>query len=991
MSSDSNIPGARTRSETFFGPHRLGVHLAAAFSVVVIGVGSALGVFHVLELREQRVEAAERNFLTASDAIVTRTNDFFVAAELAVEIIRRSPVMGATTMLDRLGYRRSLARKLDDNPNLASVFVGYPDGDFILMRRLETDEQRVLFDAPDGSAYLAQIVDREPSEAAVGAFFFYNEKLRVVEKRAEPNYASYDPRSRPWFQLAYRSTGVTSTPPYIFFTTRQVGATAAFGNRGEAVAGADVAFSALSSWLSSIRPVNQIEIGLFDGEGRLLAHSDPGKLIATDPEQLNRLRFTTLESDSNQILAKTLAAAGPGEGAVKDAVIDGERYTGFVRTLTVRGERAYTLIMAAPNKELFADAGAAAKRIAAIVAFILAAGIVIALLLTRHIAKPLERLAANASRIRQFDFGPSEPAPSQISEIEDLSDAFDGMKDTIRKFLDISAAIASEQKPAALMRKLLAEIVATTKTEGAVLYLASRDERVLTAEAAHIRQVGPVKAPEPSLSLDSEDGTISKAVRDRRSQRITVIENLLGSKGLDTLAAQMPSPPSEALAIPLFVGRDLIGALVLLEDGPLEPALVNFTEALAGSAAVSLQARRLLAAQRELFESLLRLVARAIDAKSPYTGGHCARVPVITKMIAAAAEAADAGPFADFSLTTDEWDAVHIAAWLHDCGKVTTPEFVVDKATKLETIYDRIHEVRMRVEVMKRDAEIAYLKATIDAGAEPIDARAKLDAEIKALDEDFAFLAAANTGDAPMSDEDIRRIRAIGEREWTRTLDDRLGLSHVELARKDRTPADALPAKEKLLADKVEHVFERPDSEKIPDDNPWGFNIRVPELLYNRGEIHNLSVRRGTLTDEDRYKINEHIVETIKMLEELPFPARIANVPELAGGHHERMDGRGYPRGLTGDQMSPVARMMAVADVFEALTAIDRPYKKGKTLSEALIIMAGMAAGGHLDQDIFELFLESKLYRDYARDYLNPEQIDDDAFDVEPLLKKAAE
>ncbi|MGB7391351.1 HD-GYP domain-containing protein, partial [Marinomonas sp.] len=186
-----------------------------------------------------------------------------------------------------------------------------------------------------------------------------------------------------------------------------------------------------------------------------------------------------------------------------------------------------------------------------------------------------------------------------------------------------------------------------------------------------------------------------------------------------------------------------------------------------------------------------------------------------------------------------------------------------------------------------------------------------------------------------------------------------------------------LPIKEPLLADRPEHLFERPDSEKLPEGNPWGFKMDVPEFLYNRGELHNLSIQRGTLTPEDRYKINEHIVQTIKMLDKLPFPKHLKSVPELAGGHHEKMDGTGYPKRLTRDDMSPVSRMMAVADIFEALTAVDRPYKKGKKLSEAIKIMSSMVTNQHIDPDIFRLFLESKAYLAYAQEYMNPDQIDD--------------
>ena len=390
---------------------------------------------------------------------------------------------------------------------------------------------------------------------------------------------------------------------------------------------------------------------------------------------------------------------------------------------------------------------------------------------------------------------------------------------------------------------------------------------------------------------------------------------------------------------------------------------------------MSLESKELIKAQKMLFEAFIQLIAGAIDAKSPYTGGHCARVPELTKMLARAACAESSGPFADFQLGEEEWEAVHVAAWLHDCGKVTTPEYVVDKATKLETLYDRIHEVRMRFEVLKRDAEIACLKA-IAAYQPEVEARAELARKLAGLDDDYAFVASCNEGGEFMAPEKLERLKEIAARTWTRTLDDRIGISHEEKERKARTPTPALPVVEPLLADRPEHVFERAPRDRMPADNKWGFRLDVPEALYNKGELYNLGVARGTLSDEERYKINEHIVQTLIMLTQLPFPKHLRNVPEIAAGHHEKMDGTGYPRRLVRDEMSPVARMMAIADIFEALTAIDRPYKKGKTLSEAIKIMSFMKKDKHIDPELFDLFLRSGVYREYAERFMKPEQID---------------
>lgn len=396
--------------------------------------------------------------------------------------------------------------------------------------------------------------------------------------------------------------------------------------------------------------------------------------------------------------------------------------------------------------------------------------------------------------------------------------------------------------------------------------------------------------------------------------------------------------------------------------------------ALSGTAALAIDNQLLLHARKALLESFIKLVAGAIDAKSPYTGGHCQRVPELTRLLAQAACDATDGPYAGFAMDADQWEALHIAAWLHDCGKVTTPEHVVDKATKLETIHNRIHEIRTRFEVLKRDVLVGRLEAELgEAGT--ARARAAAAAAQAELDADYAFVAASNVGGEHFDPDAQARLRRIGERRWQRTLDDTLGLSADESRRLPR-PRPPLPAAERLLQDRPEHVVPRPAGEQFAADNRWGFRLSQPDNLHDRGELHNLTVSRGTLTDEERYRINDHIVQTIKMLQALPFPRHLRGVPEMAGGHHERMDGRGYPKGLKGADMSPQARMMAIADVFEALTADDRPYKPGKRLSEALSIMQRMTREQHLDAELFALFLQAGVCRAYAERFMPPERLD---------------
>ena len=410
-------------------------------------------------------------------------------------------------------------------------------------------------------------------------------------------------------------------------------------------------------------------------------------------------------------------------------------------------------------------------------------------------------------------------------------------------------------------------------------------------------------------------------------------------------------------------------------------------EALASQAAVCVERTRLLESQEQLIDAIIALLAGAIDAKSAYTGGHCERVPQLALLLAEVANGVQEGPLADFRLEGEEaWREFRIGAWLHDCGKVTTPEYVVDKATKLETNYNRIHEVRTRFEVLLRDARIAQLEGQL-AGGDATELQQRYDATAAALQEEFRFVAESNEGGEFFGPEQVERLQQIAQRTWQRHFDDTLGLSWEERAR--RCPAGAepevLPVSEPLLADKPWHVIPRPP-QQVPDPR-YGFQMEVPEHLYNLGELHNLAISRGTLTAEERYKINDHIVQTIVMLENLPFPRNLSRVAEYAGTHHETLDGKGYPRRLTAKELSVPSRIMAIADIFEALTAADRPYKKGKPLSVCIDILAGFRDRNHIDPDLFELFLRSGLYRTYAEQFLRPEQINE--VDIERYLTKA--
>ncbi len=381
-------------------------------------------------------------------------------------------------------------------------------------------------------------------------------------------------------------------------------------------------------------------------------------------------------------------------------------------------------------------------------------------------------------------------------------------------------------------------------------------------------------------------------------------------------------------------------------------------------------------AQKELMDSFIKLIAEAIDAKSPYTGGHCRRVPLIAIKLIKEASHSQKEAFKAFSFNTkEELEEFERGAWLHDCGKITTPEYVVDKATKLETVYNRIHEVRMRFEVLWRDISIAALERQL-AGESVETLEQWRQVQQQKLRDDFSFVAESNIGGEYMSEAKKRRIQAISEQTWTRYFDNRLGLSTDELLRYDEKECRVLPVEERLLSDRKEHIIPRIDFDAGGYARE-GFKLEVPEYLYNYGEVYNLCIERGTLSKEERFKIQEHVIMSIKMLEQLPFTEDMQRIPEYAGTHHETLIGTGYPRALHKAELSIPARVMAIADIFEALTASDRPYKKGKKLSQALKIMSFMVKDQHIDAELFRLFLESGIYMEYAQVHLKEAQVDE--------------
>ncbi len=497
----------------------------------------------------------------------------------------------------------------------------------------------------------------------------------------------------------------------------------------------------------------------------------------------------------------------------------------------------------------------------------------------------------------------------------------------------VGLALSAERDKRKLIERILLEAKEMCRADGGTLYTRSDDDHlvfeILRTDSLKLAFGGtaPDEVPFSPVPLfisrkeENRKNVASHCVHERCSVNIADAYDAEGFDFAGTKAfdAENGYRTQSVLTIPMLNQADqVIGVLQLLNARdktgkvvPFASDLQELVEALAAQAAAALDNLNLLSDQRKLMESFIKLIAAAIDAKSPYTGGHCRRVPVLTELITEAVCASKTGPFADFDLSDEARYELHIAGWLHDCGKVTTPVHVMDKATKLETIFDRIALVEQRFMARARQLER-------DAAINGTNAEAAL----TELREDFAFITASNTGGEFMSDDRKARVRRIAEQ----TVEDLSG---------------------------------------------------NPQPLLTPDEVYNLCISRGTLTEEERVIINGHMVQTIEMLRALPFPRSLRRVPEYAGGHHERMDGTGYPKGLFAGDMSIPARIMAIADVFEALTAADRPYKKGKSLSEAMRIMGVMKQCNHLDPQLFDEFIKSGVYKEYGARFLAAAQIDE--------------
>lgn len=777
-------------------------------------------------------------------------------------------------------------------------------------------------------------------------------------------------------------------------------------------ASAGMQTSALTEIFRSAGASGNAWLGLIDDQGKVIfAHANGGAMAVAKLKAGQNL----FGQADGQLRALEAALLRPVSRAAEFVDLDGSRFLFSLSTVGTMNGVSLRMLTLAPETD-FTEMLEETRRFVLVISGLLLLLLVpLAIKGTRGIAQTLTDMTHDAKRLRELGFATlPKPVHSHLQEINELAQAqattyqsirerteeLESAKAKLGQIVETGVELGREKDNDALLRRALFGVREVAHCEAATLFLKT-DHHTLRFAV----RTSDDELPAFELPLFDENGEPLHrfvATHVALTGETIVIDDVYQETRFDLSGTKKFSEESgmrviSMLNVPLMPHKGkIIGAIQLMnakdqdtgEVIPFDPELIQFVEALAGLSAIALENKSLLDAQAALLDSMIQIMAGAIDTKSPYTGGHCERVPELATMLAEEACKVETGSLAGFSFKNeDEWREFRIGAWLHDYGKVTTPEYVVDKATKLETIFNRIHEIRTRFEVLLRDADIERLLSIYERGEDAQTATARFEARRTQLIDDFEFIAECNKGAEFMASEKVARVKEIASQTWLRHFDDRLGVSQDELRRMEREPVLELPATEHLLVDKPRHQIKRPPSEALHARH--GFSLGIPEFLYDRGEVHNLSVERGTLTPEERFKINEHIIQTIVMLESMPLPSNLKRVPEYAGTHHETLTGSGYPRSLKAQDLSVPSRIMAIADIFEALTASDRPYKDTKTLSESIQILSMFKENQHIDPELFDLFLSSGVYKRYAEKFMLPEQIDE--VDVARYLHSASE
>lgn len=960
---------------------KLHVKISLLFAVLMLTISSILIISSYGHLTRVIEHVNKIVFDKILDDTASCLENDFIKISSEMELLSKTNLLVSAQEVNFEQKLLLLKSLLDSNRSMNAAYIGYGNKDFLLVRRLVSFSGYEKYNIPHDSYYVSCSINIK--KFGNGAeLIFYDKNFKKLKQVFDESY-NFDVTSRLWYKNAFKSDKVIVSSPYVYFSTKEIGITFAIKNKmTNNVIGVDYTMNSLLKIVKQYSLSSKTRTIVTNSKGQILTANYADKIIYKTKDKYEIVTIDNIVDPVINDYAKT-----KGDNDEVSYSSKGEIWRGKRKSFSLlENEETYTVLTVTPEHTLMVRASQYRRElfIAGIltVLFVLPFVWIVAVL----ISKPLKQLSDKLQKVKDFDFTNSLDIKSSVVEITKLIDVSGSMINTIKNFQNIAETITKQRNYEELLNTVLKEITTIIDGNGGAVYLFDKDETSLEINALYIKDL----SEEEQKSIFAEALEFGCIERDVFEQYLNEgMEACFEKDGGVCLRKDLlgwPPKTSEndiTLSVILLKDSDqqMMGYIVFVHDQgnrSMEVAKSEFAfiAALSGFVSAAIEGQLLLLQRKELLESVIVLVADAIDAKSPYTGKHCQRVPIITKMIVEEASKSAAEPYKDFCPGDDEWEEIRVASWLHDCGKVITPVDVVDKATKLECIYNRIHEIRMRFELLKSYTDRDFWKELYNGG-DLEELKKERERQKQVLDEEFAFVAKCNLGVEYMSDEAVERLSEIGERVWVRTLDNTLGLSEVEKKRyENQSKVESLPIVEKLLDDKSEHISfkEKKDYEQ---DNPWGFTMKEPEYAFNRGELYSLIVRKGNLTDEERYIINAHMIHTIKMLSALPFPKNMKNIVEIAGSHHERMDGGGYPRSIKSRELSLPARAMAIADIFEALTSSDRPYKSIKTLNESLKIMKKMASERKIDKDLFELFVSSGRSQEYAQKYLLKEQQDE--------------
>lgn len=947
--------------------------------------------------------SSERLFAEIADKLSEKVDSLLGAVESATEagafLIGAAPL--SPDHEDRSTLLLFMLNGLKENQRLHAFFVEDRDGTLLRVLALRADP--ALHERYGAFPNVAYVVRTFDEKGRLRRQAHFDEQLQPVAI-ADPEVKVVAPL-RPWAGENRVNQDTVCTAPYVFASEIMAGiACTRPASNGSPLFGTETTLGHFSDFLWGQQVSRFGTAFLFDLNGNLLAHPrEPSFSVIHwgDHDEMWLVPLSQSQHPEVKAIWSRFKESGGRMLGRNQAFWAGDEHR-IVRLSSIRHSGLQMMVaVTSPLADFTGDFALIRQRVLLVSALAAILAVLASFLIAGRVSRALSRLAASAERIQHFDFSDQPAIESVFIEIHSLANSFALMLQTVRQrtealittrnhlsfLVDKGIALAGEHQESRLTSLAFSSACELALADGGQFFRTSGQGRLSpvlverSSRGIQITELAGEQSAAHSIDLEAApDDPLFAAAREALvSGSIQSVGNYRG-QGLTPGLADRFGPFAGALLVPLKTRRDKVIGLFLLvlpleqssdKTAEFDRGRYPFIEVLAAQAAIALDNQELIRAQRQLMDSFIKVIAGAIDAKSPHTGGHCSRVPELALLLAREADKASRGALADFHLQGDEaWREFEIAAWLHDCGKLTTPDILVNKATKLDAHVNRIHEIRMRFEILWRDLEIDYLRSLKDGEFNAEERREALEQQRRQLIADFQFIAGCNLGQHPLDEADRKRLLVIAGRTFAPQFDDRLGLSEEETG---RLPARTEPGRPNpLLADRPDHLIPFGPANGVDMSR---FNLRMPEYRFNHGELHNLMVEKGTLTAEERFGIQEHIVHTIRMLEQLPFPEHLARVPEYAGSHHEKCNGHGYPRGLTCAEMSVPARILAIADVFEALTAADRPYKPPMRVSEALGVMEAMAGRGEIDAELFALFAESGLISRYGHTWLRPEQM----------------